>query len=121
RLQNQLEAAKRRVAELEQAAASAATATAPAAGLTEAEIQAQAEEALRRKEAELNAAEAQAKQSRGKKLISVKSATQQAPAEPQRPLTEKERKLAELLRRYKADEITPREYHQERAKILAEP
>ena len=29
--------------------------------------------------------------------------------------------LAELLKRYKADEITPEEYHQQRAKILAEP
>jgi|GEM_PF-1402859 len=33
----------------------------------------------------------------------------------------KEEKLAELLRRYRADEITPHQYHQERAKILAEP
>jgi hypothetical protein len=33
----------------------------------------------------------------------------------------KQRKLAELLRRYDADEITPLEYHTARAKILAEP
>jgi len=33
----------------------------------------------------------------------------------------KEAKLADLLRKYKADEITPKEYHQERARILAEP
>ena len=33
----------------------------------------------------------------------------------------KEARLAELLKRYKADQITPQEYHTERAKILAEP
>ncbi len=33
----------------------------------------------------------------------------------------KEARLAELLRKYKADEITPEEYHQQRAKILSEP
>ena len=33
----------------------------------------------------------------------------------------KAEKLAELLRTYKVDEITPEQYHKERAKILAEP
>ena len=33
----------------------------------------------------------------------------------------KEQRLKELLRKYKADEITPEEYHQQRAKILSEP
>ncbi|HEX3716412.1 MAG TPA: hypothetical protein VH595_00460 [Verrucomicrobiae bacterium] len=33
----------------------------------------------------------------------------------------KEQRLADLLRRYRADEITPLEYHTERAKIIAEP
>jgi hypothetical protein len=33
----------------------------------------------------------------------------------------KDQRLQELLRRYKADEITPEQYHQQRAKILAEP
>ena len=33
----------------------------------------------------------------------------------------REQKLADLLRRYQADEIGPVEYHTERAKILAEP
>jgi hypothetical protein len=37
------------------------------------------------------------------------------------PSTVKEQKLAELLRRYQADQITPFEYHQQRAKIIAEP
>jgi hypothetical protein len=34
---------------------------------------------------------------------------------------DKQERLAELLRKYRADEITPEEYHQQRAKILAEP
>ncbi|MEO5802601.1 MAG: hypothetical protein ABIR24_03660 [Verrucomicrobiota bacterium] len=42
-----------------------------------------------------------------------------------KPLTvesgSKEGRLADLLRKYKADEITPHDYHIERAKILAEP
>jgi hypothetical protein len=33
----------------------------------------------------------------------------------------KETRLAELLQRYKADQITPQEYHTQRAAILAEP
>jgi hypothetical protein len=33
----------------------------------------------------------------------------------------KEQRLQELLRKYRADQITPEEYHQQRAKILAEP
>jgi hypothetical protein len=34
---------------------------------------------------------------------------------------DKEQRLQELLRKYRADQITPEEYHQQRAKILAEP
>ena len=34
---------------------------------------------------------------------------------------DKDARLAELLRKYKADEITPEEYHQQRAKILSAP
>ncbi len=33
----------------------------------------------------------------------------------------KEQKLADLLRKYKNDEITPQQYHTERARIIAEP
>lgn len=33
----------------------------------------------------------------------------------------KEARLTELTRRYKADEMTPEEYHKERAKLIAEP
>jgi len=34
---------------------------------------------------------------------------------------EKQKRLQDLLRKYQADEITPQQYHEERAKILAEP
>jgi hypothetical protein len=34
---------------------------------------------------------------------------------------DKEQRLQELLRKYRADQITPEDYHQQRAKILAEP
>jgi hypothetical protein len=34
---------------------------------------------------------------------------------------DKEQRLQELSAKYKADQITPEEYHQQRAKILAEP
>jgi len=33
---------------------------------------------------------------------------------------DKQQRLAELLRKYRADEITPEEYHQQRAKIMSE-
>jgi hypothetical protein len=33
----------------------------------------------------------------------------------------KQERLAELLRKYRADQVTPEEYHVQRAKILAEP
>lgn len=35
--------------------------------------------------------------------------------------TSKQQRLDELLNRYRADQITPEEYHQQRAAILAEP
>lgn len=35
--------------------------------------------------------------------------------------SDKEQRLQELSAKYKADQITPEEYHQQRAKILAEP
>jgi len=41
---------------------------------------------------------------------------------PPLPLSaDKQQRLAELLQKYKADQITPEQYHTERAKILAEP
>jgi hypothetical protein len=41
---------------------------------------------------------------------------------PPSPLSpEKQRRLDELTARYKADQLTPTEYHEQRAKLLAEP
>ena len=41
---------------------------------------------------------------------------------PALPITaEKQQRLNELLRKYRADEVSPEQYHAERAKILAEP
>jgi hypothetical protein len=34
---------------------------------------------------------------------------------------DKQSRLADLLRKYQADQLTPEQYHQQRAKILAEP
>jgi hypothetical protein len=34
---------------------------------------------------------------------------------------DKQQRLAALLQQYRADQITPEQYHQQRAKILAEP
>ncbi|PWU13592.1 MAG: hypothetical protein C5B50_18870 [Verrucomicrobia bacterium] len=43
------------------------------------------------------------------------------PEAPALPISQdKQHRLSELLRKYKADELTPEQYHQERAKILAE-
>jgi hypothetical protein len=42
-------------------------------------------------------------------------------APPAKLSADKQQKLAELLHRYEADEITPEEYQTERAKILAQP
>jgi hypothetical protein len=42
-------------------------------------------------------------------------------APPPSVSADKEQRLQELLRKYRADQITPEEYHQQRAKILAEP
>jgi hypothetical protein len=41
---------------------------------------------------------------------------------PPSPLSaDKQARLAELLRKYQADQVTPSQYHEARAKILAEP
>ena len=42
-------------------------------------------------------------------------------APPSAVSADKDQRLQELLRKYRADQITPEEYHQQRAKILAEP
>lgn len=40
---------------------------------------------------------------------------------PARPATAKQRQLEDLLQKYKMDQISPQEYFQQKAKILAEP
>jgi hypothetical protein len=58
-----------------------------------------------------------------KKPVTVKNAPVfpaiQGPASP--VSGDKQQRLAELLRKYKADEFTPEEYHLQRAKIMSEP
>jgi hypothetical protein len=58
-----------------------------------------------------------------RKPATVKGSQPFAPIQGPAPAisADKEQRLAELLRKYKAEEITPEEYHQQRAKILAEP
>jgi len=53
---------------------------------------------------------------------SVKTPAQPVPMEaPALPISgTKEQRLQQLLQQYKADQITPQEYHQKRAQIIAE-
>jgi FKBP-type peptidyl-prolyl cis-trans isomerase (trigger factor) len=69
-----------------------------------------------RKEAE-QAADTQAKARQAQAAAGFKPL--EAPASP--ISASKEARLAELLTQYKADQITPEQYHTQRAKILAEP
>ena len=65
-------------------------------------------------------AQAQAEAERLKKQMGVKSLPPGMEPVVTTP-TAKEAKLADLLRRYQADQITPYEYHLQRAKIIPEP
>jgi hypothetical protein len=59
-----------------------------------------------------------------RQTVSAKSAPQAVflPVAPPSSLpATKEARLAQLLQQYKADQITPEQYHLERAKIIAEP
>ena len=58
-----------------------------------------------------------------KKPASMKGALAFPPIQGPPPSisADKQQRLAELLRKYKAEEITPEEYHQQRAKIMSEP
>jgi len=84
-------------------------------------------EAVRQKLAELSAQETAAPTAKppGKKSGAVTKVTPPtfAPLEtpPSAVPATKEAKLADLLRKYKADDITPEDYHKARARILAEP
>ena len=69
-----------------------------------------------RKEAE-RAAEAQAKIKQAQAAAGFKPI-----AAPPLPISDsKAARLQELLKKYKADEITPEEYHKQRTAILTEP
>lgn len=96
----------------------------------------ESEKRIRRIEAEIKAKEEAIKKTtkaspavqkieEKKSAVAAKSETKAKAAKTPAPiapnLTTKEGRLAELLRKYKADEITPRDYHIERAKIVAEP
>jgi archaellum component FlaD/FlaE len=97
----------------------------------EAEKKAKAE-AKAKKKAEAEArkeAEAKAKAQKGKPTQSTtnapamkKPAVITRPEAPPLPISsDKEQRLQELLKKYKADQLTPEQYQAERAKILAEP
>ena len=63
---------------------------------------------------------AQVKEKPAKKNAKVaKAATPMAAPAP--PPAFVEQRLADLLQLYKSDKITPADYHEQRAKILAEP
>jgi hypothetical protein len=74
-------------------------------------------------------AEAKAKAEKGKSgqattnvAAGKKGSTIQPMESPPLPISsDKEQRLQELLKKYKADQLTPEQYQKERAKILAEP
>ena len=54
--------------------------------------------------------------------VEKKSPTLKPIEAPPLPISaDKEQRLKELLQKYKTDELSPEQYHQQRAKILAEP
>jgi len=82
---------------------------------------ARAREALRQKMAGLDA-QRSAKTAPANRVFSEPTPEYKPiPAAPLPLSGSKEARLAALLVQYKADQITPEQYHQERAKILAEP
>ena len=100
--------------------------------LTKAEKKKLAEEKKKADQAAKKQAEADAKaQKAGGKTNTVSVATQPTapkntlglppiPAPPLPISADKQQRLKELLQKYRADQITPEQYHTERAKILAE-
>jgi len=97
----------------------------------EAEKKAKAE-AEAKKKADAKArkeAEAKAKAEKGKAgqsatnaPVAKKSSTIKPMESPPLPISaDKDQRLQELLKKYKADQLTPEQYQKERAKILAEP
>lgn len=89
----------------------------------EAEIRAKEEAIRKRAAAQSKSVESDATAKRIEAVNAAAQASRDRAATPAPVLDpgSKAGRLAELLRRYKADEITPQEYHMERAKIVAEP
>ena len=89
----------------------------------EAEAKAAAEKQARMEAEARQEAEKQPMKQATTKALVVQPASAYKPLEaPALPISAvKQHRLAELLAKYKADQITPEEYHRERAKILAEP
>jgi len=124
----QREAVRRKLAELD--AQEVGTQTAPPPAATTSAVKSPKE-----KSAAVIKAEKEAAAAEERRLVDEAKAKQKAEAEAQfkpaafAPLeapppavpASKEAKLADLLRRYKAEEISPEDYHTQRAKILAEP
>jgi len=79
------------------------------------------EEARKAADAKKPAAPATAGASSPKPVAPAKPAAPSPAASKKAPIKPKDQRLKELLQLYLTDKITPREYHQQRAKILAEP
>lgn len=109
KLKEQISASESRIASLNQSG-------------EKAQIEAAELEALRNAKAKPSTASKVAVKAETKKTAAASKSTAKAlPVEATADLSPRDKKLAELLQRYKSDEITPHEYHQMRAKIIAEP
>jgi len=93
-----------------------------AAAASQAKSQAEALQEAERAAQQQAAAEAKANRKPGK-AASFKTAPLFQPLQgPALPISaDKQQRLNELLRKYQVDEITPEQYHQQRASILAGP
>ena len=97
------------------------TASAQSAPVTKAE--AKKKKAVKKKKAEATQASKTPAGTNAPAMKPAKNAPALGPITgPASPLSaDKQKRLAEILAQYRADKITPQEYHAERAKILAEP
>ena len=89
----------------------------------EAEAQKKADAKARKEaEAKAKAEKDNSAQSKTNPPAAKKSSTTTPIEAPPLPISaDKEQRLQELLKKYKAEQLTPEEYHKERSKILAEP
>jgi hypothetical protein len=110
----------RQMAELENQPPAATAATIPSPKMADSQpgqepVKAKAQETAGKPEAQPKSEKALNKPAK------AASAFTPIQAPPPAVSADKQTRLAELLRKYKADQITPEEYHQQRAKILSEP